>query len=116
MRSDARTERAAGIGAAVLLLLAILPFVLIAPHAHASTDDYCSVIVVRDRGFWEAARYWYDEWTGRYVSIGMMNVTPLAMDSRTIYAALPIAINIVRDELSASALAYLRNHHGRVWY
>jgi hypothetical protein len=88
----ALVSTAARAAAIVVLVLVLVPFVVLSFHAHASTDDFCSVIIVRDRGFWEAAGYWYAEWTGRYVSIVMMNLTPRAMESRLAYAAVPVAI------------------------
>lgn len=41
-------------------------------------DDYCFAYMTRDNGFWEAQKFYYDGWSGRYISNMIFHATPLA--------------------------------------
>ena len=41
-------------------------------------DDYCFAYMTRDNGFWQAQKFYYDGWSGRYISNMIFHATPLA--------------------------------------
>ena len=41
-------------------------------------DDYCFAYMTRDHGFWQAQKFYYDGWSGRYISNMIFHATPLA--------------------------------------
>ena len=53
---------------ASLTALTILPFIILCFFNNPSADDYSVVFPVFERGFLNANKYWYFEWTGRFFS------------------------------------------------
>jgi hypothetical protein len=53
---------------ASLTALTILPFIILCFFNNPSADDYSVVFPVLERGFLNANKYWYFEWTGRFFS------------------------------------------------
>ena len=48
-------------------------------YNHPSVDDdYCFAYMTRDYGFWKAQKFYYDGWSGRYISNMIFHATPLA--------------------------------------
>ena len=48
-------------------------------YNHPSVDDdYCFAYMTRDHGFWQAQKFYYDGWSGRYISNMIFHATPLA--------------------------------------
>jgi len=64
--------------ALLLFLLAYGPLVWLSAHNHPSAaDDYCFADTSVRYGFWQAQKYYYDGWTGRYFSNMLVHANPL---------------------------------------
>lgn len=56
-----------------------LPVALLALYNHPSVaDDYCFAYMTRDYGFWQSQQFYYEGWSGRYISNMIFHATPLA--------------------------------------
>ncbi len=63
-----------------LFLVAILPLLVLSFHNHPSAaDDYCFADTATRFGFWQAQRFYYDGWTGRYFSNFLVHGNPLVL-------------------------------------
>lgn len=63
----------------LLFLITVIPIGLLAIYNHPSVDDdYCFAYMTRDYGFWEAQKFYYEGWSGRYISNMIFHATPLA--------------------------------------
>jgi hypothetical protein len=63
----------------LLFLMTVIPIGLLAIYNHPSVDDdYCFAYMTRDYGFWEAQKFYYEGWSGRYISNMIFHATPLA--------------------------------------
>ena len=63
----------------LLFLITVVPIGLLAMYNHPSVaDDYCFAYMTRDHGFWQAQKFYYDGWSGRYISNMIFHATPLA--------------------------------------
>jgi hypothetical protein len=59
--------------------MTVIPIGLLAIYNHPSVDDdYCFAYMTRDYGFWEAQKFYYEGWSGRYISNMIFHATPLA--------------------------------------
>jgi Family of unknown function (DUF6056) len=65
--------------AALCLFLAVfVPILFLSYYNHPSAaDDYCFADTAVRYGFWQAQKYYYDGWTGRYFSNFIVHGTPL---------------------------------------
>lgn len=77
---------------AVLGFGVLAPFTVNAFFANPLTDDYCYSAVARDLGFMEAQRYWYTQWTGRYLTTALLSVNPLVFEMVVGYKMIPVLI------------------------
>lgn len=50
-----------------------IPFVLLSFFNHPSRDDFCYANKVLEQGFWNSQINWYNNWTGRYFSTGILS-------------------------------------------
>jgi hypothetical protein len=63
----------------LLFLITVVPIGILAMYNHPSVaDDYCFAYMTRDNGFWQAQKFYYDGWSGRYISNMIFHATPLA--------------------------------------
>jgi hypothetical protein len=63
----------------LLFLITVVPIGILAMYNHPSVaDDYCFAYMTRDHGFWQAQKFYYDGWSGRYISNMIFHATPLA--------------------------------------
>ncbi len=66
------------LAAAGLFLVAYLPLLVLSAHNHPSAaDDYCFADTALQYGFWQAQKFYYDGWTGRYFSNMLVHGSPL---------------------------------------
>jgi hypothetical protein len=113
-----RLSRALPLATIGLFQLAIIPFVIVARFAHPSYDDWCFAERTRTLGFWEAAKFWYAGWTGRFTAIAVMNLTPVSPPSHSGYKLVPVmllaglylalfwlAVEVLRERVRARAVA-----------
>jgi hypothetical protein len=71
-------DRLATVIAVLLFLLAYVPLLVLSFHNHPSAaDDYCFADTALRYGFWQAQKYYYDGWTGRYFSNMLVHGSPL---------------------------------------
>ncbi len=65
--------------AGILLgVLAVLPLLVLSAYNHPSAaDDYCFADTAVRHGFWQAQKFYYDGWTGRYFSNFLVHANPL---------------------------------------
>ncbi|SOD79525.1 DUF6056 family protein [Spirosoma fluviale] len=71
-------DRLATVIVILLFLVAYLPLVLLSFHNHPSAaDDYCFADTALKYGFWQAQKFYYDGWTGRYFSNMLVHGSPL---------------------------------------
>jgi hypothetical protein len=71
-------DRLATVLVLLLFLLAYLPLVALSFHNHPSAaDDYCFADTAVRYGFWQAQKFYYDGWTGRYFSNMLVHGSPL---------------------------------------
>lgn len=70
-----------------------LPVGLLALYNHPSVaDDYCFAYMTRDYGFWQSQKFYYDGWSGRYISNMIFHATPLAFGVFWFVKAMPFII------------------------
>jgi hypothetical protein len=63
----------------LLFAITIVPIGILAMYNHPSVDDdYCFAYMTRDHGFWAAQKFYYEGWSGRYISNMIFHATPLA--------------------------------------
>lgn len=63
----------------LLFLITVVPVGILAFYNHPSVaDDYCFAYMTRDVGFWQAQKFYYEGWSGRYISNMIFHATPLA--------------------------------------
>ncbi len=63
----------------LFFFITVIPIGLLAIYNHPSVDDdYCFAYMTRDYGFWEAQKFYYEGWSGRYISNMIFHATPLA--------------------------------------
>ncbi len=71
-------DRLATIIVIFLFLLVYVPLLLLSLHNHPSAaDDYCFADTATRYGFWQAQKFYYDGWTGRYFSNMLVHGSPL---------------------------------------
>ncbi|GAB3497792.1 hypothetical protein GCM10027341_18410 [Spirosoma knui] len=71
-------DRLVTVIAGILFLVAYVPLVVLSVHNHPSAaDDYCFADTAVRYGFWQAQKYYYDGWTGRYFSNMLVHGNPL---------------------------------------
>lgn len=75
-------------------ILSILPFLIISIYANPSADDFCYYNVSQVRGFVEAQVYWYQNWSGRYISTAILSVQSLVESPYYFYKIIPIFLLI----------------------
>ncbi|MEY4538885.1 MAG: hypothetical protein RLZZ306_642 [Bacteroidota bacterium] len=62
-------------------------------YNHPSVDDdFCFAYMTRDYGFWEAQKFYYDGWSGRYISNMIFHATPLAFGNFWFVKVMPFLI------------------------
>jgi len=78
---------------AVALLLfgvALLPLLVLSFHNHPSAvDDYCFADTAVRYGVWQAQKFYYDGWTGRYFSNLIVHTSPLVWGWYNAYRFIP---------------------------
>jgi hypothetical protein len=63
----------------LLFAITVVPIGILAFYNHPSVDDdYCFAYMTRDHGFWKAQKFYYEGWSGRYISNMIFHATPLA--------------------------------------
>ena len=63
-----------------LIILALLPFIILAFFAHPSpTDDYSYVLKAKEMGFGPAFKDWYINWTGRFTMVAFLALSDYAL-------------------------------------
>ena len=76
---DLKLKNFANIALWLLFLITIVPIGILAFYNHPSVaDDYCFAYMTRDVGFWQAQKFYYEGWSGRYISNMIFHATPLA--------------------------------------
>ena len=77
----------------LLFLITVVPIGILAMYNHPSVaDDYCFAYMTRDHGFWQAQKFYYDGWSGRYISNMIFHATPLAYGVFWFVKAMPFLI------------------------
>lgn len=78
-----------------LLVLGILitPLILLSTHIFPNSDDFAFYNIRTNYGFWEAQKYWYSNWTGRYASSAVMSLKLfLGSENYILYRLAPIIL------------------------
>lgn len=77
----------------LLFLITVIPIGILAIYNHPSVDDdYCFAYMTRDYGFWEAQKFYYEGWSGRYISNMIFHATPLAFGIFWFVKVMPLLI------------------------
>jgi hypothetical protein len=77
----------------LLFLITIVPIGILAIYNHPSVaDDYCFAYMTRDHGFWQAQKFYYEGWSGRYFSNMIFHATPLAYGVFWFVKVMPLLI------------------------
>ncbi|GAA4458530.1 hypothetical protein GCM10023189_30960 [Nibrella saemangeumensis] len=77
--------------AALLFLLAFVPLLVLSFHNHPSAaDDYCFADTAVRFGFWQAQKFYYDGWTGRYFSNFLVHGNPLVWGWYSGFRLIPV--------------------------
>ena len=77
----------------LLFLITAVPIGILAMYNHPSVaDDYCFAYMTRDHGFWQAQKFYYDGWSGRYISNMFFHATPLAYGAFWFVKVMPFLI------------------------
>jgi hypothetical protein len=77
----------------LMFLCTILPLIILAFFNHPSVDDdFCFAYMTRDYGFWQAQKFYYDGWSGRYIGNMFSHATPLSFGSIWAVKITPILI------------------------
>ena len=63
----------------------IAPFLALAFFCHPAVDDFCFVQTVHEHGFLGAHIFWFTQWSGRFISNGLLSIHPLLLNSITAY-------------------------------
>jgi hypothetical protein len=72
-------KKSANIALWLLFFITVIPIGILAMYNHPSVDDdYCFAYMTRDYGFWKAQKFYYEGWSGRYISNMIFHATPLA--------------------------------------
>lgn len=62
-------------------------------YNHPSVDDdFCFAYMTRDYGFWKAQKFYYEGWSGRYISNMIFHATPLAFGNFWFVKVMPFLI------------------------
>ena len=62
-------------------------------YNHPSVDDdFCFAYMTRDYGFWKAQKFYYEGWSGRYISNMIFHATPLAFGNFWFVKLMPFLI------------------------
>ena len=70
----------------ILIILALLPFIILAFYAHPSpTDDYSYVLEAKEMGFWPAFKDRYMNWTGRFTMVTFLALNDYALSNIFFY-------------------------------
>lgn len=81
-----------------VLLLALLPFLGLIGFAHPAIDDFDNAATAARMGRGAALWYWYTQWSGRYITIGLSTLlNPLSYGSAT--GAAPAGLLVLRSLL-----------------
>ena len=104
-------------GLLALSVVAILLFIVNAAFANPLTDDYCYSSMARNLGFMPAQAYWYNHWTGRFLSSALLSGNPLVYGQMAGYKLIPLLLvsslwaalylavrTVVRESLPARSL------------
>src|SRR6266508_4531405 len=91
------------------LLAALVPFLILTFFTHPAYDDYCWVLLVKQRGYWATQKHLYNVFIGRYFSTSLITFTPLNFGSFVGYKAVTL-LTIVLTFVSIYCLvdAFLR--------
>ena len=93
-----------------LLALVLLPLVVLAYYNHPSpADDYCYIDTVQRFGYWEAQKYYYDGWSGRYFAYLLNHSNPLLFHWYAGFKVWPVVLMV---GLLASLFALIRQATG----
>ena len=63
----------------------IAPFLVLGFFCHPAVDDFSFVQTVYQHGFFGAHLFWYTQWSGRFVSNGLLCIHPLLLGSIIAY-------------------------------
>lgn len=77
------------------LLLLILPFIFLSIYNNPSSDDFSDTAFVRKYGFLASQIKWYNEYTGRFISTGLLSIYPLLGNWFIWYKVFPIFIFVL---------------------
>lgn len=94
------------------LLAAFFPFLVLGAFNHPSADDF-SYTNMASHGFWQAQKYWYLNWEGRYFTTVLLSLNPLGIKSLALYQLMPLllaaglvhALYLLVKELGGGALS-----------
>ncbi|WP_266363435.1 DUF6056 family protein [Tellurirhabdus rosea] len=75
------------------LLVAALPLVMLAFYNHPSpADDYCFADTAIKFGYWQAQKFYYEGWSGRYFQNMIVHANPLVWNWREGYHIQPLLV------------------------
>lgn len=72
------------------LILSLLPFLTLTIFTNPAYDDYCYASATLEGGLFNAQRYWFTAWSGRYFSNALLSLNPIAFGSFTGYKAIAL--------------------------
>ena len=70
-------------------LVTIIPFVVLSLFIFPSADDYCFNVKSKELGFFNAQRFWFMNWTGRYFATMILSIQML-VNKLWLYRIIPI--------------------------
>lgn len=75
----------------LLLLITVVPIIALSFYNHPSAaDDFCFAYMARDYGIWWSTKFYYEQWSGRYLANVLFHVTPLFANGFWYFKVLPI--------------------------
>ncbi len=106
-----------GKGLLILLIVTLLPYFVLSFYNHPNTDDYTFTTCALRKGFFEAQKYWYLNWTGRYFAVAVISLNPLVFHSYWGYkltALVLLMLLLIATYLLAGKLFKYKNKAGKI--
>ncbi len=74
----------------ILCVIFLLIFIWISQYCHPALDDYSNYLKTRELGYWQAQKFWYQQWSGRYAATALLSLNLWANYSLVWYKIFPV--------------------------
>jgi len=88
-------EKTKAIYLIIIGLIIIAPFFIISFYVHPCQDDYWYSFRAMDLGFFEAQKWWYNTWAGRFFSVAVLSLSPLVIKWFFGYKLIPVMLIVL---------------------